>query len=458
MNEVTAAYLKLAADGSPFDGLMDRAAIPEEIRTRKVRGLLNRPLFLPAEKAVRAGTDMRLLFDLLVSLPDRLFDGDFARYGSALGLTGEQIEVATRGRMEPLRVFGRGDFYLHRGELKLLEFNLGSSIAGMDWVEINQALLAVPEFGRFAEEHSLGFSDPLARIADELRRYLGTTGTGDRPVVVLTAWPGPYERFVDSFRFLAKLLSGPDLDVRTCPLGELRTPRDGVTLHGTKVDGLYRFFGLKEIIGAADGYRLVEPLLRAHEAGTTRMFLPLEYSLYSNKRALAMLSDERNREAFSRAELDLVDRILPWSRPLVAGLVQTPDGLADLQEYCQARQRELIVKPSSGFRSEGIVAGWACDERTWRETLNSSISHNYVVQQRISPDPEPFGRPAGQQAGDFAINWGLYVIGDGYAGGMTRGLPAENDPIIGGAEMFIGCLFHICTHMSQSSTEVGCQR
>ncbi|MFD8498258.1 hypothetical protein [Amycolatopsis sp. NPDC059657] len=440
--DVTTAYLELARPGGPFAGLMDRVAIPPGIRARDVRGLLSRPLFLAEEKARRAGADMRFLFDLLVSLPDRLFEGDFAAYGRALGLTEAQISLAGRTRVAEPTVFGRGDLYLRGGELKLLEFNLGSSIGGMEWVDINRALLAAPEFARFAEEHELGFHDPLAAIAAELTRHARRETGGERPLVVLTDWPGSYEHHIESFEMLAERLDGPALEVRSCAMGELRASADGVFLHGAKVDLLYRFFGLKEIAGTAGGFELAEPFLLAHEARTTPMFLPFEYSLYSNKRSLAMLSDERNRQVFAADELAVIDRILPWSRPLVPGEVVSPEGRVDLFDYCRARRTGLVLKPSSGFSAGGIVPGWACDERTWLDTLTYAASHSFVVQERVSPDPEPFREPGDDAISDFAVNWGLYVFGDGYAGGMTRGMPSENDPVIGGVAAMIGCLFH----------------
>lgn len=79
------------------------------------------------------------------------------------------------------------------------------------------------------------------------------------------------------------------------------------------MDAALRYYPVEEILTAADA-GLVERVHRAPVALTSR----LDAELYGNKGALAMLSDDRHRGAFSATELARINRVLPWTRPLRA--------------------------------------------------------------------------------------------------------------------------------------------
>src|SRR6185437_7249790 len=95
----------------------------------------------------------------------------------------------------------------------------------------------------------------------------------------------------------------------------------------------YRLFLVEELL-QPDMERLMSPVLAAAARGEVAMFTPIGSELYGSKAALALLSDERHRDRFTAAELDVFDRILPWTRAVRPGLLA----------YARAHREELVLK------------------------------------------------------------------------------------------------------------------
>ena len=55
-------------------------------------------------------------------------------------------------------------------------------------------------------------------------------------------------------------------------------------------------------------------ILEAAARGHVKLCAPLESDMFSSKAALAMVSDDANRQLFTAAELESIDRIVPWTR------------------------------------------------------------------------------------------------------------------------------------------------
>jgi hypothetical protein len=160
-------------------------------------------------------------------------------------------------------------------------------------------------------------------------------------------------------------------------------------------------------------------LLRAHEQGRVVVCTPFESYLPSNKGMLALLSGSEWRPAFTGDEIELIDRYVPWTR-LLPG---RPD--RELLDRCRAERANLILKPGNGFGGSGIIAGWAVDDREWKDALTSG-SGGLTVQQRMSPTPDEIVDPATGEIG----TWGPFVTERGYAGTFIRAVPTDAAAVV----------------------------
>ncbi|MEU1230661.1 hypothetical protein [Streptomyces sp. NPDC005828] len=435
MTELSRTYADecLRGDGGLATAVA-RAELPPAFEEAWRPHLLPRPWFVPASETAAFARDLEGLFDLLLSLPERLFDGDVERYAAAIGLEPALVALLRRAGSGVPAKLGRADAYHDGTAFKLLEFNLGSEVGGLDMDVFDRALLRVPEFAAFAREHGLGHVDIAARTAVVLRdRARPALSGSSEPVIGLIegrGGVGPYGRLM---RATQEAMAEQGLDLRIGEIGDVRARADGkLTLDGTPLDLVLRNFAASQLLDDPEGPAVAEPFFRAHEAGRTVLFTSLESGLYSHKSALALLSDPRSAGAFDAGERALVDRVLPWSRALRASGPGEPVQPSELVELCRERRERLILKPGAGYGGLDTFVGWECTDAEWSKALDLAVERGgYVAQERVVPRPEPVYDPATGTVEDWIAALGFFLTDDGYAGAHARVNRADGGAIVG---------------------------
>ncbi|WP_327064769.1 ATP-grasp domain-containing protein [Kitasatospora sp. NBC_01302] len=407
---------------------------------------LNRPVLLDAADRRRLTSDLNGLFELLTTIPERLFAGDKRAFAKAVGMTPTQIDLVMRGAGRTLPAMSRADMYREPAGFKLMELNTGSSLGGWQMGEFARTVRENEAFRTFAAAERLVHPDPIARIAEVLREQAEAAGFAlpERPVLALTEWPDGYAKTKPWLDFVVPDWLRNGFDTVVCHLGEFEY-RNGVPhIHGRKVDVVYRIFLPGEMADEQRSYDLVDPLLAAVERGETFLFAGLDCELYGNKGSLAMLSDERNRPALSAAEHELVDRILPWTRFLREERVERAGERIDLLPFALANKDRLALKPTLLYGGVGVIPGWSVGQEEWEAHLRGAVDGPYVVQERVLPVAERFVRDDGRGFEQMVVAYGVLMVGSDYAGMLVRGTP---DPQVGIVSMSngaqIGCCFHV---------------
>ncbi|TQM79241.1 hypothetical protein FHX81_1543 [Saccharothrix saharensis] len=406
MNPVTARYL---SDPALVDAVGE-AEVPPAYRRYRQGNLLSRPLFVPEDDLLSCARDTIAVLDLLASLPSRVFDGDVTRYCSALGIDPVTSGLLASYHDGPPVQYGRADFYRNGSSFTMLEFNVASDLGGLDNASLHQALLGVPAFASFAAEHRLGYVDTAAAVVRSLRVASGAPD----PVVALVCADVDLPAYRDLLGSVLEALSRLGLDVVLAGLGEVRTRSGRLFVGRGRVDVVLRYFTVDHVPANAPA---VARILRAHTDGTCVLFTPMNSSLYSNKGALALLSDARWTSAEERA---LVDRVLPWTRRI------TPD----LVDQCFQEREQLILKPARDFGGRGVVAGWETPEEAWKALLDEAVRRSHVVQRRVVPEPEPVVDVTTGEVGGWTPAWGLFVTPEGFAGTMIRAVPRGGGAVV----------------------------
>ncbi|MFC8952659.1 ATP-grasp domain-containing protein [Streptomyces sp. NPDC057101] len=407
---------------------------------------LNRPVFLDSSDRVRLEADLNGLFELLTTIPDRLFDGDRRAFARAVGMTDTQVDLVMRGAGRRMPAMSRADMYREPGGFKLMELNTGSSLGGWQMGEFSRPADRNRAFQDFAHEERLTHPDPIGRIAGVLRAEAADAGfeLPARPVLALTEWPDGYTYTKPWLDFVVPDWLRHGFDAVVCSLAEFDY-RDGVPhVHGRKVDVVYRIFLPGEMADEQRSRDLVDPLLDAVHAGDTFLFAGLDCELYGNKGSLAMLSDERNRDAFTADELALVERILPWTRFLRDETVHRDGDTVDLLPYVLAHKDSLALKPTLLYGGVGVIPGWSVDQEEWEKHIRGAVGGPFVVQERVLPVAERFLAEDGLGFERMVVAYGVLMVGGTYSGMLVRGTP---DPRVGIVSMSngaqIGCCYHV---------------
>ncbi|MEU1374639.1 hypothetical protein ABZ442_13315 [Streptomyces triculaminicus] len=442
-NALTERYL-----GSPAGTAAVWPESPDPARLEAVHGaledrFLTRPAFLEAVEVERLESDLNGVLDLLFSLPDRLFDGDAHAFAAAVGLRPEQARIALRPPVpEPARI-GRADLYHDATGFRLLEFNISSALGGFDTPELNRLLLEDERLAGFAAREDLTFPDAVGALADLLRATARNAGCdGDTPTVALMDWWPGYRKTEPKIRALAALLERYGVEAVPCHTGQVRESGGRITVEGRAVDVVHRYFTLGELTADAASLARAEELLDAFARCGTPVVSPLRTSMHGNKRALAMLWEERCRSTYSPAEKALVERFLPWTHELRDGSAEVRGEEVDLLAYCARHREDLVIKPSHGLGGVGTVLGRSVGDQEWADALNGAAGGRYIVQELVTPYPEAFPGPGADGPSSWALNWGAFLVGRQYAGAFLRGLPTDQADVISyDNKAYAGCVF-----------------
>ncbi|MFB7629926.1 hypothetical protein ACFC0M_03100 [Streptomyces sp. NPDC056149] len=430
---VTTAYLDACVREGPagLRAVNRRLRFPPHLSAAHAGSLLGRPLFVDRAAIHRLADRLTAFHALLTALPERLFAGDVAAYCAALGLTGRRARILGRAHGTPAPLYGRADLHQVGTGWKLLEFNVGSELGGVDRAgEVPRALLADDRFRAFAREHGLGHVDTCDAVARMLTRAAATVSDADGPVIALLEMDGRIARYGTHIRPFQESMRARGIDLRLAELGQLSVRRGKIHLGDTPVDVLLRYVTLDQITAHPSGEELLEPVLRAHQDGRTALVTPLSSCLYDSKAVLPLLSAPRLRAAFTEAELALIDELLPWTRSTTERHVEVAGDQLDLTDYCRAHRADLILKPNDALRGEGIVAGWEATDREWTRAVRAAVGGNFVIQRKAPPRPEPVCDPDTGAVEDWFATWGVFLTDEGYAGTYVRALPATGSTVI----------------------------
>jgi hypothetical protein len=352
------------------------------------------------------------------------------------------VPAIARSVSAPVSPQGRADLYEDSTGFKLLEFNMGSALGGMENADICRTMLGHPLLGEFAREHGLRYVDTMHAQVDNM--LAGTGADRDAgPVVAVTDWPSSYHARLGPYMGkLALRWREFGLDAHPCHIGELDVRGGRVWLGGRAVDIIARMFLLEYLLepGAAS---LMDPVLDAVASGRVTMFTPLDTELLGSKSALAMLSDPANRHLFSPAEAAAIDRIVPWTRMVRPGPVTLEDGsTVDLAQYAAAHADDLVLKPALRYGGQDVLPGWdpGTSPELWRDVLGKAMGQPFVLQRRIRPVPELFPGEDGEPV-PWIVAWGVYTGVSGYGGMITRaGTVSSRLAVLNvGAGAHLGC-------------------
>lgn len=423
-NIVTKQYLIESTSSRDLRRSARELLLPEVFAQSYGRLQLDRPLLVPNQEITAFGEDVAAVFDILASLPARLFGGDLRRYCTALGMDDRLAELMCRGATGAPPLYARADAYHDGTSFKLLELNVGSELGGTDTAQLNRAFLAVPAFADFAERHQLGHIDTVARLAAALR-HAGEAVTAREPVIALVESAGGLALHEHVFLALREAMRAQGISLLLGEIDELDERNGKITLRGTPLDVVLRYFVAGELVDSPADQRKLDLIIRAHQAGETVLFTPLEGAVFASKGSLAMLYEPAVRATFSAQEHAVVDRVVPWTR-----LFGTKTDQEELFEQCRAERENLVLKPGVGYGGVGTVVGHAVTDQQWAQALIEARTGDHVVQRRVRPRAEPVLNADTGLVEEWVANWGIFVDSAGYAGGFVRALKPTDGAIV----------------------------
>src|SRR4051794_12539913 len=268
-NSLTAEYLAGYAAGASARQVAETVQRSVEATSYRARAL-TRPVFLGYHEHQQLAADLDNVHDAIVAIPNRLFGGDIRRFIDAVGMDEVQAAAVLRShRGTPVRL-SRADLCLTKDGFRLIELNMGSTMAGFDNGFLNESMLEQPYIAEFVAQHRLGYLDSVAELAHTILVECKAP-TGSRPVMAIADWPESFVTLEPHLRKSAALLAEHDLDPLVCHVGQLSFADGAVWLGDRKLDIVYRLWSMPDLM-TPEGPGLIDPVLAAVQRHEVEIF------------------------------------------------------------------------------------------------------------------------------------------------------------------------------------------
>jgi hypothetical protein len=288
----------------------------------------------------------------------------------------------------------RLDAFLLPDSLKCAEYN-GESPAGAGYSEnLAQVFRDLPLVSKFSKRYEIHTYPLSAKLLEALiMSYLEWGGKTKRPQIAIVDWrevPTWTEFEILKSRF--EKLQVPVV---------LADPRDlifdGKTLsaHGKKIDLVYRRVLINDIVARP---LECQALVKAYQANVVCVANTFRCKIPHVKAFFAVLTEEKNAKLFSKRELDLVRKHIPWTRVVEEVRTSYYGTPVDLTSFIRSNREKLVLKPSDEYGGFGVTLGWETDEANWDVTLQKALAAAkstgevgcWIVQERIPVRREVF--------------------------------------------------------------------
>jgi hypothetical protein len=321
------------------------------------------------------------------------------------------------GFPQPVRIC-RLDAFLHRYDLKFLEFN-SDSPAGIGWCDVLfEGLREGVGLPGVKSVFDTLYTPMLPALIDTLLDAYGSARARDpdlpeRPrlaVVDVAGTPTASE-----FRLVTGAAHERGLEAVVAALDDVVYDGSRLVVQGEPVELVYRRALAPETAGS--------DLLAAARDGRVCIVNPLRASVVSSKKILAVLQDPRFEHLLSGDEADRIRATLPWTRVLRPGRATYGPWTFDLISFVSDNRERLVLKPASDYGGRGVMLGNETEQDEWDATIEAHApAGDFIAQEYVAIPEEMFpivenGRVQ-MRLKRFNIN--PFAIGGRYAGMLTR--------------------------------------
>jgi hypothetical protein len=321
------------------------------------------------------------------------------------------------GFPQPVRIC-RLDAFLHRYDLKFLEFN-SDSPAGVGWCDVLfeglKRSVGLP--GVKSTFHTLytpmlpALFDTLLDAYDHMRaRHADLPEVPRLAVIDVAGTPTASEH-----RLVVGAGEDRQLRAVAAALDEVTYDGSRLRVHGEPVELVYRRALSPEAAGGE--------IAAAARDGRACVVNPFRANVVSSKKILALLQDPRFEYLLTGDEAERIRPTLPWTRILRPGRATYGPWTFDLLSFVSDNRERLVLKPASDYGGRGVMLGNETDQAVWDATIEEHAELGDFIAQEYVAIPEemfPIVEQGRVQMRLKRFNINPFAIGGRYAGMLTR--------------------------------------
>jgi hypothetical protein len=441
LDEIREAHLDLSAQDWAFRDiarqspeLLDRASFPlfDQPNDLITYRLQSWPTFVRRAKLDELARASVGVSELVRGIPRRIFGGDPAAIARFYGVNNPMlIEILLDAPNGIAGAVARGDFIHDRSGFKCIELNVIPNLGGWETGILAGMHLATPATARLIAQ--LGNGTSYTDVVDALFAHLlreGQAGARERGgeinVAILsfdmsTAKMNAFQRHVrEKYQaFLPK--TGLPLygEAWVCEVQELSF-RGPYVQHGDR-----RIHALVEM-----GTETDQRIFRCFKAGYLNLYNGPLWRMLSDKRNIALLSDEEVESDFSAEERSFIESCVPWTRLVKAEQTSFHGDRVFLPDFLNAHRTRLVLKNSLLYGGKQVYVGLFTPPDRWAEVIRSAIAESHWVAQEHVPSRPYLYQNGSSGCSVHDVIWGPFVFGNRYDGVILRMQPAADQTAV----------------------------
>jgi uncharacterized circularly permuted ATP-grasp superfamily protein len=270
-------------------------------------------------------------------------------------------------------------FVSGKGGLKFTEYNAETPAAPAYNDVLSDVFLGLPAMGEFQRTFAVRPLPARHNVMHALlESYRQFAGRREAPRVAILDW-----KEVPTFSEFVLFRDYFHSQGIECVIADPREVeyRDGrLTAGDFHVTLIYKRVLITELVQECG---LDHPVVRAVRDGAVCMVNPFRCKLLHKKASLAVLSDERNANLFTGAELEAIEANVPWTRNVEERRTFHAGEDVDLLPYVRENRERMVLKPNDEYGGKGIVLGWETDDAGWEAALRTALDSPHIVQERV---------------------------------------------------------------------------
>jgi hypothetical protein len=365
-------------------------------------------------------TTGRRLVEIAVRVARRVFAGDVGALCAYLGTPDAEARWVRIDPGPPDVLLSRLDAFLGADGPRFIEIN-SDAPAGFGYGDRMAEVFAdLPLFRAFAATRRVHYAPSLPALVDAVVWTWRARGrpAAAAPVIAIADWADVKTRADQEIvcaRFEAVGFDCVLADPRAMEVSAGR-----LIANARPVDLVYRRAVLTEIV-EREGQ--MQPFLEAYRAGLAVFVNSFRCRLSEDKAFFAILTDESFASLMTPEEVELVRRVVPWTRRVAERRTLRGGSEIDLVPHVIDHRPELVLKPAHGYGGRSVLVGDETTPEAWAAAVQDGLREPWVVQERVHIPEEVF--PLLEEDGEVGlaplkVNVNPFFVDGADVGAVTR--------------------------------------
>lgn len=282
-------------------------------------------------------------------------------------------------------ITSRIDGFVHRDQIKFVEYNGENPSSLSDQEGINRVLSELLAMSSFGRRYKLQQFSPARQLLETLLVTWREWGGNGLPQIAIVDWKNLPTS--NEFILLQEYFQSHRVPTIVCSPDELEYERGKLRTGSFEIDLVYKRVVIHEFLARYDD---THPLVRAYRNHDVCVVNPFRCKIMHKKASFEALTDETCAKLFTAPERRAIARSIPWTRRMTHRTTTHQAKKIDLPRFVRANRKRLVLKPNDDYGGHGVYIGAHLDQPQWEAAMGVALAADYVVQEAIELRTEKF--------------------------------------------------------------------